>query len=142
MVSARSTTFLLLFILLPLRFSTAHQGKKKLVVSKHETARSPVNVEIYHGFAETDQRTKFLHGRKMVSRGVLSRSNVVKAENGINMAKGFTTKWNHEEGKGILNVKHKVSKKNSGHSTKVKMSGLVPLNADYYVPRPHPPKNN
>ncbi|KAL2338247.1 hypothetical protein Fmac_012693 [Flemingia macrophylla] len=160
--SPRSTTFLLVFILLPLRFSTAHQvlnlGKKTLVVAKLETARSPpANVEkIYHGVpavAGTDhQRTRFLHGRKMMSRGVNSK-NDVKAENGVNMAKtSLTTKWKarcaisnckHEEGRGILNVKHKVSKRNNGkYSTKVKMSGLVPLNADYYVPRPHPPKNN
>ncbi|TKY54985.1 hypothetical protein E2542_SST19399 [Spatholobus suberectus] len=160
MVSARSTTFLFVFILLPLRFSNAHthhQGKKTPVVVKLETARSPVNVEIYHGVpavAETDQRARLLPGRKMMSRGVLSKSNEVESDhNGVNMAKGLTTKWkarcvisncNHEEGKGVLNVKvkHKVSKRNNGHSTKVKMSGLVPLNADYYVPRPHPPKNN
>ncbi|KAG5039374.1 hypothetical protein JHK82_011529 [Glycine max] len=158
MVSARSTTtFLLVFILLPLRFSSAHtqhQGKKTLVVAKLETPRCPVNVEIYHGVpavAETNQGIRFLPGRKMMSRGVLSKLNVVESENGTNMAKGLTTKWkalcligncNREKGKRILGLKHKDSKRSNGRSTRVKMSGLVPLNADYYVPRPHPPKNN
>ena len=102
--------------------------------------------QIHHAVpavAETDQRTSFPSGRKMMmSRGVLSKLKVEEAENGANAAKGLTTEWkarcvggncNHGE---VLNVKqHKVG-------TKVNMSGLVPLNADYYVPRPHPPKNN
>ncbi|KAH1201524.1 hypothetical protein AAZX31_17G079800 [Glycine max] len=159
MVSARSTTFLLVFILLPLRFSSAHtqhQGKKTPVVAKLETKRSPVKVEIHHGVpavAETDQRNRLLPGRKMMSKGVISKLiNAVDSDNGINMAKGVTTKGKarclngnckRETGKRILGLKHKDRKRsNIGRSTKAKMSGLVPLNADYYVPRPHPPKNN
>ncbi|XP_052727579.1 uncharacterized protein LOC128194972 [Vigna angularis] len=154
--SLRSTTFLLVFILLPLIFSGAHtqnQGKKTMVVTNTETSRSQVNLEVYHGVpavAETDQRTSFLSGRKMMSREVHSKLKVKEAENGSNPAKGLTTErkarcvvgnCNHEE---VLNVKqYKVGKRNiNGHSGKVNMSGLVPLNADYYVPRPHPPKNN
>ncbi|KAK7388821.1 hypothetical protein VNO78_23648 [Psophocarpus tetragonolobus] len=155
MVSPTSTTFLLLFILLPLRFSNArshHQAKKTLVVAKLETPKNPVNVEIYHGVpavSETHQGTRLHPGRKMISGGVLWKSNVLEAEDRMGLT---TTKWkahcvigscNHEDqGKGILNVKHKVSIRNKGHSIKVNLSGLVPLNADYYVPRPHPPKNN
>ncbi|KAK7347380.1 hypothetical protein VNO80_21910 [Phaseolus coccineus] len=137
----RSTTFLLVFILLPLRFSSAHtqhQGKKTLVVFTNiETTRSPVNLEIYHGVAavaETDQGTSFPSGRKMMSRGVLSKLKVEEAEKALCVVGNC----NHGE---VLNVnQHKVGKRR--HSTKVNMSGLVPLNADYYVPRPHPPKNN
>lgn len=83
--------------------------------------------QVYHG------------GRKMMSREVQSKLKVKVAENGSNAAKGLTT-----ERKEVLNVKqYKVGKRNiNGHSGKVNMSGLVPLNADYYVPRPHPPKNN
>ncbi|QCD80780.1 uncharacterized protein LOC114179587 isoform X2 [Vigna unguiculata] len=143
MVSAslRSTTFLLLFILLPLRFSSAHtqnQGKKTMVVDDIQTTKSRVDLEVYHGVpavAETDQRTRFLSGRKMMSNEVHSKLK----------AKGLTTCVvgncnNHEEVLKVKQKQHKVGKRNiNGHSS---MSGLVPLNADYYVPRPHPPKNN
>lgn len=98
--------------------------------------------QIYHGVeavAETDQGASFPSGRKMMSRGVLSKLKVEEAENGANAATLCVVgNCNHGE---VLNVKqHKVGKRR--HSTKVNMSGLVPLNADYYVPRPHPPKNN
>ncbi|KAK7330250.1 hypothetical protein VNO77_24438 [Canavalia gladiata] len=159
MVLPRSTAFLLIFILLPLRFSSAHTHRQDnnmipvvATAGKLEKTISPVNGEqiYYHAVpavVETDQRTKFLPVRKMMSNGV-----PVKSENEIiNMAKGSATEWkarcvigncNHQEGKGILSVKkHKFGKRN-GHYVKVKMSSLVPLNADYYVPRPHPPKNN
>ncbi|CAJ1944260.1 unnamed protein product [Sphenostylis stenocarpa] len=83
-------------------------------------------MEIYHGVsavAETDRGTRYPSGRKMMSRIVFSK--VEEAENGTNVAKNLTTKWNHEEGKGILNVKqHKVGKRNSGHSKKANMSAL------------------
>ena len=76
--------------------------------------------QIHHGVpavAETDQRNRLLPGRKMMSRGVLSKLNVVESENGTNMAKGLTTKWkalcligncNREKGKRILGLKHKA----------------------------------
>jgi len=94
--------------------------------------------KVYHGVpavAETDQRTRFLSGRKMMSNEVHSKLK----------AKGLTTCVvgncnNHEEVLKVKQKQHKVGKRNiNGHSS---MSGLVPLNADYYVPRPHPPKNN
>lgn len=77
-----------------------------------------------------------------MSRGVMSKSNVVEAENGINMAKGLSLTTKRKARCVIGKCNLKVSKRKNGRSTKVKMSGLVPLNADYYVPRPHPPKNN
>ncbi|KAK7292142.1 hypothetical protein RIF29_07865 [Crotalaria pallida] len=131
MKSARFTTFLLIFILLLLiRFSKAHsqhQAKQRLVVdsgSKLETARSSVDVEIYHGVLT----------RKMMSKGVFSKSKVVTT-NGAAAHCKIIGKCDHEERQGILNVKVKRKFSKRGGT-------LVPLNADYYYPRPHPPKNN
>lgn len=59
----------------------------------------------------------------MMSRGVMSKSsvNVVETDQNINVA-----------------AKGSISSTTRGN----RMSGFMPLNADYYVPRPHPPKNN
>ncbi|KAI4344010.1 hypothetical protein L6164_011287 [Bauhinia variegata] len=112
-VSTRFISFLLILILLPLRFSSGHAKQvKKLVVlatSGSGTATSSMHVEIYDGVpvvAELDQRTMLGPGRKMMT-------------------------------KGVSNEKRKL-----GDSARVKMPGFVSLNADYHVPRPHPPKNN
>ncbi|XP_019436117.1 PREDICTED: uncharacterized protein LOC109342626 [Lupinus angustifolius] len=161
MLPKRFISFLLsIFIFLLLTFSTSHsqhQVKKRLVVanaSNLETITS-VNVEIYHDVptvAETDTtRLWFLRRRKMMSKGVLSKSKVVESEdrNGNN-AKGSTTKkkahcmigkCNHVKGQEILNVKHDFSKRNDSY-VKVKMHDFVPMNADYHYPISHPPKNN
>ena len=47
---------------------------------------------------------------------------------------------NHE-GKGVLNVNSKLRKRGP-KPVDVKMAGFVAFNADYHVPRSHPPKNN
>ncbi|KAJ1394742.1 hypothetical protein SESBI_33992 [Sesbania bispinosa] len=89
MVSA--TTFLLIFILLlPLRFTTADtqlQGKNIPVV-RGNLERQQVQRYIYHGVAESDQRTRFHPGRKMMSRGSKNGNNVAKGSSSNTKAKG------------------------------------------------------
>lgn len=48
---------------------------------------------------------------------------------------------NHE-GKGVLNENCKLRKRGPKPAVDVKMAGFVAFNADYHVPRSHPPKNN
>lgn len=43
--------------------------------------------------------------------------------------------------KGILNVSRKL-RKSGPRAMDVKIAGFEALNADYHVPKPHPPKNN
>lgn len=45
------------------------------------------------------------------------------------------------EGKVISKVERKL-RNESRRRLKVNMSGFIAFNADYHVPKPHPPKNN
>ncbi|XLR52431.1 hypothetical protein HN51_003158 [Arachis hypogaea] len=138
MLSLRFTTILLItFILLPLTFSTAQQVsssvKKTLVVaagSMLENARSTPNVEIgVAAVGESDKSTRFIIlGRKMMmSRN--SSSSSIKPKKRCMLAK-----CNNQQ-------QEVVGEANNSLNTK-ENDGFIPLNADYFVPRPHPPKNN
>lgn len=50
----------------------------------------------------------------------------------------------HRRNKVISKMKSKLRYYKSGRrrGLKVKMSGFIAFNADYHVPKPHPPKNN
>ncbi|MED6110180.1 hypothetical protein PIB30_040596 [Stylosanthes scabra] len=121
----RFTTILLItFILLPLTFSTALQvsSVKKTLVVAAEKARSSHNLE---QIGVSDQRTRFILGRKMMSRN----SSSIKAKKRCKIA---VCKNNQQQ--------EVVGKANSLNTNE--NDGFIPLNADYFVPRPHPPKNN
>ncbi|KAL1334270.1 uncharacterized protein LOC110272255 isoform X2 [Arachis ipaensis] len=138
MLSLRFTTILLItFILLPLTFSTAHQVsssvKKTLVVaagSMLENARSPPNVEIgVAAVGESDKSTRLIIlGRKMMMSRNLSSSSIKPKKRCV------LAKCNNQQ-------QEVVGKANNSLNTK-ENDGFIPLNADYFVPRPHPPKNN
>lgn len=57
----------------------------------------------------------------------------------ISGAEHFVGSCNNR-GKGILNVEH--DKTTRPRRLKAKMADFIAFNADYHVPRPHPPKNN
>lgn len=51
----------------------------------------------------------------------------------------------HRRNKGISEIEGKLLRYTSStrrRGLKAKMSGLIAFNADYHVPKPHPPKNN
>ncbi|XP_020997408.1 uncharacterized protein LOC110280587 isoform X1 [Arachis duranensis] len=139
MLSLRFTTILLItFILLPLTFSTAQQVsssvKKTLVVaagSMLENARSTPNVEQIGVAAvgESDKSTRFIIlGRKMMMSRNSSSSSIKPKKRCI------LAKCNNQQ-------QEVVGEANNSLNTK-ENDGFIPLNADYFVPRPHPPKNN
>ncbi|XP_020997426.1 uncharacterized protein LOC110280587 isoform X2 [Arachis duranensis] len=138
MLSLRFTTILLItFILLPLTFSTAQQVsssvKKTLVVaagSMLENARSTPNVEIgVAAVGESDKSTRFIIlGRKMMMSRNSSSSSIKPKKRCI------LAKCNNQQ-------QEVVGEANNSLNTK-ENDGFIPLNADYFVPRPHPPKNN
>lgn len=79
--------------------------------------------EIYDGIpaaVEEVEDTRIL-GRKMVP------------ERNLGMVRGEVLKSNGE--------RRLRSTSSRGH-VKVKIAGFIPFNADYHVPKPHPPKNN
>ncbi|MED6155873.1 hypothetical protein PIB30_009347 [Stylosanthes scabra] len=128
MLSLRFTAILLVtFILLPLTFSTTLQVslsvRKTLAVasgSMLEKARSSSNVEQIGEAA-------FSLGRKMMSRNSSSSSSI-KTKKHCKIAECKNKNQQQQQEGNSLNTKEN--------------DGFIPLNADYFVPRPHPPKNN
>ncbi|CAK9147892.1 unnamed protein product [Ilex paraguariensis] len=144
-----------MFVSLSLKGSVAysHQAMEKTVVAAdHEFAvaqGSPVIVgkEIFGAVpTEAEDRNEKLTGRKMMLKRVLGKEMVTKEvmNNGqASKSSGATHSagnCGHKE-KGKLNVQRKLSDI-STHNVKIKMDNFMAFNADYNVPRPHPPKNN
>ncbi|GLT55013.1 hypothetical protein SLA2020_281670 [Shorea laevis] len=137
MVSMRFTSFILMIMVLHVRDSIAHTkalGKEQLVTDDHikrlpTAVRSQMNVdveeEIDGGVASTAQVRTRLGGRKMMIEG----------------AAQYCVGNCRRGGKGILNVSRKL-RKSGPRAMDVKMAGFEAINADYHVPKPHPPKNN
>ncbi|PQM39046.1 hypothetical protein Pyn_23422 [Prunus yedoensis var. nudiflora] len=89
--------------------------------------RSPVNgeKEIYDGVpAAMDEveRTRIIGGRKMSMPEMINEEGF----NNIGRERRFI--------RSTSNLRRR--------QMKVKIDGFIPLNADYHVPKPHPPKNN
>lgn len=85
-------------------------------------------------------------GRKMMLTRALGKE-MVEGEGGygeasqISGAAHFVGNYNHKR-RGMLNVEGKFSNRSPHPAVKVKMGGFIAFNADYHVPRAHPPKNN
>ncbi|KAA8542349.1 hypothetical protein F0562_023515 [Nyssa sinensis] len=127
MVSICFSSFALgvVFIFLCLRDSVAytHQVMETLVVADG----SPLNFdkEVFNAVptsVEAKNRRFGSGGRKMTEKMVMKKEMV-------------------NLGKRKLNVEHKLSN-TSPPPVNVKKLGFVALNADYHVPKSHPPKNN
>jgi hypothetical protein len=78
-----------------------------------------------------------LGGRKMMIKGEGLKGDDSKIEGSAQYSVGNCT----DGAKGILNVSRKV-RKSGPRAMDVKIAGFAALNADYHVPKPHPPKNN
>ncbi|ONI08989.1 hypothetical protein PRUPE_5G210900 [Prunus persica] len=130
MVFLRLITLVPFFILL----HVTHGALSKVLVSdeigRPIPRRSPVNVEkeIYDGVpAAMDEVecTRIIGGRKM------------------SMPKRISGMIN-EEGFNNIGRERRFIRSTSSRRPrmKFKIEGFIPLNADYHVPKPHPPKNN
>ncbi|KAM1740268.1 hypothetical protein FF2_015466 [Malus domestica] len=133
MASFKLITFVPVFILLHLIQSTAHThgAMNKVVLAADETGhlvvlrRSLVDVEkeIHDGVpaAVEEAEDTRIGGRKMMP------------ERNLGMVKVKVLKSNGER---------RLRSASSSGRVKVKLPGFIPFDADYHVPKPHPPKNN
>uniref|UniRef100_A0A2N9F4J5 BURP domain-containing protein n=1 Tax=Fagus sylvatica TaxID=28930 RepID=A0A2N9F4J5_FAGSY len=151
MASIRFTSFILMFIVLHLRDSSAQSKAlgKVLVTDVSElpkARKSPMNVEeeIYDGVpVPAEVGNAKLRGRKMMIKralGMVKEESLIGDNSKIKGAAHSVVNCNHE-GKGVLNVNCKLRKRGP-KPMGVKMAGFVAFNADYHVPKSHPPKNN
>lgn len=95
-----------------------------------------------NGVPAAEVKSTRVGGRKMMLKAALGKE-MVEAESGYG-GSHFVGNCNHK-GKGMLNVEGKFSNRSPDHghpAVKVKMGGFIAFNADYHVPKPHPPKNN
>ncbi|KAK4252563.1 hypothetical protein QN277_014548 [Acacia crassicarpa] len=160
MVSPNSINILLILICLLLRFSIGHslQVKKSTVgtdVNLQAAEQRSVKAEMQQGVAgEMEERTRFIGsggGRKMetatrlTSKAMRSSQSHQQGINGEASSSTTSSSKVHSietrddcNGGGQGCVKRKFSKR----SRRFNMSGFVSWNADYAVPRPHPPRNN
>ncbi|EEF47698.1 conserved hypothetical protein [Ricinus communis] len=144
MVSTRLSGFLLVFIMLHVRNSTAlitHQGKEKAIVAKEDVlavAKSSL-INAHATMADEVSNTK-LGGRKMMLKMVLKKDEVLNTDDTkISGAANFEDSCK----KGILRGNCKLmSNRISSHPLNDRMVGFTTFSADYHVPKSHPPKNN
>ncbi|XP_058114246.1 uncharacterized protein LOC131257375 isoform X2 [Magnolia sinica] len=143
MVSIRFTSLvlglLLTFVSLRDSIAQAHQVAATTANGNVPTAAgaavTSINQELLDNAATTDGARR-LKGRKMVMNDDMMK------EGNVNGGPSKITSTNiHHEKKGKPSVECKLSETNV-LPKKVSVVGLGPFNADYNVPRPHPPKNN
>ncbi|KAM1477991.1 hypothetical protein TB2_039204 [Malus domestica] len=128
MASLKLITFVRVFIFLHL---IQYIAMSKVVLAADETGRlvvlrsSLVDVEkeIYDGVPTA---VKEVEGTRILGRKMVPERN-------LGMVREEVLKSNGE--------RRLRSTSSRGHM-KVKIAGFIPFNADYHVPKPHPPKNN
>ncbi|KAM3703358.1 hypothetical protein ACJW30_04G090500 [Castanea mollissima] len=152
MASIRFTSFMVMLILLHVRETSAQTKAvgEVPVTDKNllpTDRKSPMNVEkeTYDGVsAPAEVGDARLIGRKMMIKRVLGivKEEGLKGEDSKNIKGAVPSVGNcNHEGKGVLNENCKLRKRGP-KPMDVKMAGFVAFNADYHVPRSHPPKNN
>ncbi|KAM1026343.1 hypothetical protein ACFX2C_039366 [Malus domestica] len=128
MASLKLITFVRVFIFLHL---IQYIAMSKVVLAADETGRlvvlrsSLVDVEkeIYDGVPTA---VKEVEGTRILGRKMVPERN-------LGMVREEVLKSNGE--------RRLRSASSRGH-VMVKIAGFIPFNADYHVPKPHPPKNN
>ncbi|KAK0587333.1 hypothetical protein LWI29_021107 [Acer saccharum] len=105
----------------------------EIVAAQMGLAGSLVKVEKLDGVpsAAEDENSK-LGGRKMIVKEMIQEEDSA-------IISGAAHQYRR---KGILNVECKLRNRTTSPSKKVKMGGFTAFNADYHVPKSHPPKNN
>lgn len=101
------------------------------------------------GMHEMDERTKISDGERTKEFRRLSKVMgsqhywIAKASSSTTDGEEvhYIEDWDNKRS-GNLNAKRKFSKRSRHSLRAINMSGFVSWNADYHVPRPHPPKNN
>ncbi|KAM7479790.1 hypothetical protein LguiA_028003 [Lonicera macranthoides] len=151
MVSARLTSFvfgLLMFNLLALRdsFAYTHQATEKRVVEGNEVNVFATEKNILDGVptaAEVAGSDK-IGGRKMMMMKKKKDENIMNGELSSKISGATDNVGNcNNKGKRKHNIDCRL--RNSSrrrHDVKLKMGSFAVLNADYHVPKSHPPKNN
>lgn len=100
-----------------------------------------------NGVPAAEVRNTRLGGRKMMLKRTMGRK-MVEADAGCRGASqisgAFLVAENSTDHKGKRKLKgeSKFSNRSPHPVVKVKVGGFVAFNADYHVPKPHPPKNN
>ncbi|KAL1090103.1 hypothetical protein V6Z11_D07G065800 [Gossypium hirsutum] len=137
MVSIRGFSFALVFVLVLIGNSTAHRHVMETTVAAD------------HG-SGVESATENLANSGKVK---LMKLKKVRVEEGANISGSNHHFINHTSSEeAILNVNRKSRNTNHHHHHnrrrrrrrhgKTKMTGFTALNADYHVPKSHPPKNN
>ncbi|XP_054805165.1 uncharacterized protein LOC129308153 isoform X2 [Prosopis cineraria] len=127
MVSPNFINILLILICLLLRFSTGHSLQASVKKSNISAA-----VKL-----QTD-------GRSVKEEEQMQQQEVAGETEGrrVSEAKRCERCIESCERNGGQGCAERKFSKRSRHSMRFKMSGFVSWNADYHVPRPHPPRNN
>ncbi|KAF3437995.1 hypothetical protein FNV43_RR20751 [Rhamnella rubrinervis] len=158
MVSIRLTSFVFLLLLLHARHSIALTHQEPIMDDKNGgglavvAGVSPSNFEkeIYNGvpaMADNDVGKPRIGGRKMRLKRLMGmvEEEGIEGRDSKTSGEPVVNGKSHRMNKGISEIESKVrhtSSSTRGRGLKVKMSGFIAFNADYHVPKPHPPKNN
>ncbi|PON36165.1 hypothetical protein PanWU01x14_330540 [Parasponia andersonii] len=147
-LSIRFSSSIVVLIMLYLRYSSAqtHPGVLDRKVGPVGSTTgvvapegSPMSYgkEIYYGVPTSPR-----HGGSKMKQLKRLLGMVLVKEEGIDGGDNHTNK-NNISGEGILNhVERSRRITMSPRRLKAKMADFIAFNADYHVPRPHPPKNN
>ncbi|KAJ7956526.1 hypothetical protein O6P43_022955 [Quillaja saponaria] len=124
-----------MFILLRLRFTSGLPVDENKVLTM-------MNVDdevVYDGVPAVAEagNTMRLGGRKIMSQRVLKEGKYY--EHLINVVEDSNSKKISSTGAAPHSGRRRGHRRRVNH---VQMAGFVAINADYHVPKPHPPKNN
>ncbi|PON84348.1 hypothetical protein TorRG33x02_198080 [Trema orientale] len=152
-LSIRFSSSIVVLIMLYLRYSNAQTdpdvsdrkvgpiGSTTGVVAAEGSPMS-YGKEIYDGVPTSPEDGNKRHGGSKMKQLKRLLGMVLVKEEGIDGGDNHTNK-NNISGEGILNhveCNRRITR--SPRRLKAKMADFIAFNADYHVPRPHPPKNN